>query len=280
MEGKVPAQFSRCSMACALLPSVSLSAWRRISCARRRISCAARRVKVSSRMRAGSTPFIASHATRCAMVLVLPVPAPATTRSGPARTPLPSWSGWPKVTALRCGAFSVASRSTAGIRRIYKDRPPMGYTCGRSRTLNLAAGTNFGEPCTHEQQYHESRGRPGADAGRAGTGAAHGESQRPLVHSLGGRSFPAPVRAAGAVRPAAADRVGDLRDCDAAFAGLVRGRTGCGPVRGAHLAGGESGLVAPDGRHGLVVARAHHHRICPGHRHVLVLRAPAAFRAG
>jgi hypothetical protein len=74
---------------CARLPSVSSSAWRSMSCARRRISDAARRVKVSSRMRAGSTPCMTSHATRCAMVLVLPVPAPATTSNGPGAHALP-----------------------------------------------------------------------------------------------------------------------------------------------------------------------------------------------
>ena len=67
-------------------PSVSSSALRRISTARRRISIAARRVKVSSMMRAGSTPLSTRCATRCASVLVLPVPAPAIISSGPERS--------------------------------------------------------------------------------------------------------------------------------------------------------------------------------------------------
>jgi len=40
-----------------------------------------------------AAPFIASQAARCAMVSVLPVPAPATTSKGPACTPLPSARG-------------------------------------------------------------------------------------------------------------------------------------------------------------------------------------------
>jgi len=51
-------------------------------CARRVISCAARRVKVSSRIRSGLTPSSTRCATRCASVLVLPVPAPAMISSG------------------------------------------------------------------------------------------------------------------------------------------------------------------------------------------------------
>ena len=53
-------------------------------CARRVISSAARRVNVSSSMRSGGTPASSSRATRCASVLVLPVPAPAMTSSGAA----------------------------------------------------------------------------------------------------------------------------------------------------------------------------------------------------
>ena len=55
--------------------------------ARRSISCAARRVNVSSRIRSGATPFSSRCATRCASVLVLPVPAPAMMSSGPAEKP-------------------------------------------------------------------------------------------------------------------------------------------------------------------------------------------------
>ena len=51
---------------------------------RRFISTAARREKVINRMRRGSAPARIRWATRCASVLVLPVPAPAMTSSGPA----------------------------------------------------------------------------------------------------------------------------------------------------------------------------------------------------
>ena len=58
-------------------------------CARRAasISAAARREKVISRMRRGSAPLTIRCATRWASVLVLPEPAPAMTRSGPAGAP-------------------------------------------------------------------------------------------------------------------------------------------------------------------------------------------------
>jgi hypothetical protein len=55
--------------------------------ARRNISWAARRVKVSNRIRSGATPLRNRCATRCASVLVLPVPAPAMMSSGPAEKP-------------------------------------------------------------------------------------------------------------------------------------------------------------------------------------------------
>ena len=51
--------------------------------ARRIISSAARRVNVSRGVPA--TPEARRQATRCAMVFVFPLPAPATTRSGPSR---------------------------------------------------------------------------------------------------------------------------------------------------------------------------------------------------
>ena len=57
--------------------------WAAICSARRVIVCAARRVKVRSRMRLGSAPRTMRWATRCASVVVLPVPAPAMIRSGP-----------------------------------------------------------------------------------------------------------------------------------------------------------------------------------------------------
>ena len=51
--------------------------------ARLSISSAARRVKVSSRMRSGAVPRSSRQATRATKARVLPVPAPATTTSGP-----------------------------------------------------------------------------------------------------------------------------------------------------------------------------------------------------
>ena len=59
----------------------------RICWARRVISSAARRVNVNSNKRRGSAPPRISRATRCASVLVLPVPAPAAINSGPAGPP-------------------------------------------------------------------------------------------------------------------------------------------------------------------------------------------------
>ena len=79
-------------------------------CARRVISSAARRVKVSSRMRSGADALSSRWATRCASVLVLPVPAPAITSSGAARTP-PAASGSPWVAASRCAVFKLANAS-------------------------------------------------------------------------------------------------------------------------------------------------------------------------
>src|SRR5580658_1887935 len=94
-----------------------------MSRARRRISWAARRLKVSIRMRPGSTPFMTRCATRCASVLVLPVPAPAMINSGPQSTPFSAafsptlpmkvtlWSAprsSPKVAALRWAVFNAA----------------------------------------------------------------------------------------------------------------------------------------------------------------------------
>src|SRR5258708_4783272 len=60
------------------------------------ISSAARRVDVSSRIRAGSGPCGRSQLARATRVLVLPVPAPASTSSGPAG----------QVAAWRCSSSS------------------------------------------------------------------------------------------------------------------------------------------------------------------------------
>ena len=68
--------------------------------ARASMSLAARRVKVSSRIRLAGTPWLPrSHAARATSVLVFPVPAPASTSSGP------PWC----VAARRCCSFSPSS---------------------------------------------------------------------------------------------------------------------------------------------------------------------------
>ena len=67
-------------------------------CVRRVISSAARRVKVRSRMRSGLAPDSTRCATRCASVLVLPVPAPAMISRGPD----------PNCAASCCRGFSVS----------------------------------------------------------------------------------------------------------------------------------------------------------------------------
>ena len=68
--------------------------------ARASMSLAARRVKVSSRIRLAGTPWLPrSHAARATSVLVFPVPAPASTSSGPPCC----------VAARRCCSFSPSS---------------------------------------------------------------------------------------------------------------------------------------------------------------------------
>src|SRR5436190_22446153 len=69
-------------------------------CARRVISVAARRVKVSRRIRSGRTPRKIKCATRCAKVVVLPVPAPAMIRRGPGMS----------VSGLSPRPYSTAAR--------------------------------------------------------------------------------------------------------------------------------------------------------------------------
>ena len=66
--------------------------------ARPSISRAARRVNVSRSTRSGAAPWSMSHATRAASVVVLPVPAPASTSSGP-----PGW-----VAAASCSGFRAS----------------------------------------------------------------------------------------------------------------------------------------------------------------------------
>jgi hypothetical protein len=74
---------------CSQRPSISADA-------RRIISEEALRVKVSSSTLFGSTPSSTRRATRNTRVRVFPVPAPATTSTGPAAA----------VTASYCAGFS------------------------------------------------------------------------------------------------------------------------------------------------------------------------------
>src|SRR5688572_31415971 len=90
-------------------------------CARRVISSAARRVKVRSSTRSAGTPARSRYATRCARVLVLPVPAPAITSSGPAATP-PSGFVSPCLTASRWAALSESKSWEASIAPNYRTR--------------------------------------------------------------------------------------------------------------------------------------------------------------
>ena len=71
------------------------------ACARVSISRAARRVNVSSRIRSAGTPPATSDATRAQSVVVLPVPAPASTSRWPSRC----------SAAARCSRFSSSSHS-------------------------------------------------------------------------------------------------------------------------------------------------------------------------
>ena len=79
MPWKVPDQASA-----AAAPSAGADARGRRSARPAGHLAAARREKVISRMRRGSAPLTMRWATRWASVLVLPEPAPAMTRSGPA----------------------------------------------------------------------------------------------------------------------------------------------------------------------------------------------------
>ena len=87
---------------------------------RRVISAAARREKVSSRMRRGSAPLTIRCATRCASVLVLPVPAPAMISSGrrrpcsTARALLGVERGEPGIGCCKSVVNSVIGRLSLG----------------------------------------------------------------------------------------------------------------------------------------------------------------------
>ncbi len=83
-------------------PGPRTAGWPNSRVARPSISAAARRVNVSSSTRCAGTPRSSSRATRAVSVVVFPVPAPASTSSGP-----PSCS-----TAARCSSFSSNTRST------------------------------------------------------------------------------------------------------------------------------------------------------------------------
>src|SRR5690349_23563 len=83
--------------------------------------------------------------TRCATlwasVSVLPVPAPATTSSGPDLNPWLSARGSPWVTALRCGPFNFSRCDVVGM-----VRPE--YTEGRGQLSRRR-----GRPCEQLPQY-------------------------------------------------------------------------------------------------------------------------------
>jgi hypothetical protein len=81
MAWKVPDQPSA-SMPAPARGSADAATVATMRATRRVISAAARRENVSSMMRRGSMPLTTRCATRCASVLVLPEPAPATIRSG------------------------------------------------------------------------------------------------------------------------------------------------------------------------------------------------------
>ena len=91
----------RWAIAWKVPPVIRPLAGRAHPAARDRMSSAARRVKVSSRIREGSTPWSHSQAARTTSVRVFPVPAPASTSSGPPGC----------TTAWRCSSFSPSSTS-------------------------------------------------------------------------------------------------------------------------------------------------------------------------
>src|SRR3954470_14200567 len=84
---------------------------------RSRISPAAPLEKVSARTPSAGTPCSTSQAKRRVMTRVLPVPAPATTSSGP-----PGW-----VTASRCAALRPSSGAGIGLGYAALRRTPSGF---------------------------------------------------------------------------------------------------------------------------------------------------------
>ena len=89
------------------------------------MSSAARRVNVSSRIRLAWMPCDRSQAARATRVPVLPVPAPASTSSGP-----PSW-----VAARRCSSFSSSSRVAGSNMHTNVTKPNPGGQLPRQRKL-------------------------------------------------------------------------------------------------------------------------------------------------
>ena len=81
--------------------------------ARASISREALLVKVSSRMRSGGTPDSISQATRHARVMVLPVPAPATTRTGP-----PGWHAASRWASFSC-SIQVSGTAPLLLERVF-----------------------------------------------------------------------------------------------------------------------------------------------------------------
>ena len=98
---------------------------------RSRISPAALFVKVIARIACGSTPASPiRRATRCVRTRVLPLPAPASTSSGPS----------PWRTASRCGGLRPSSRSvTVWILPEVSDAPPWGYASSVAADFALHA---------------------------------------------------------------------------------------------------------------------------------------------
>ena len=89
-----------CAMAWKVPPQIRPDEPSNHAAARASMSLAARRVKVSSRIRLAGTPWLpCSHAARATSVLVFPVPAPASTSSGPPCC----------VAARRCCSLSPSS---------------------------------------------------------------------------------------------------------------------------------------------------------------------------
>ena len=95
--------------------------------ARQSMFCAARRGKVSSKMDSGGAPCATRWAMRCTRVLVLPLPAPAMTRSGP--SPWVTAARWAGFRTARMSAFSVWIRSSLCMANSLPRRAVSGNAC-------------------------------------------------------------------------------------------------------------------------------------------------------